>query len=369
MRSLPPWGLAALSLLATLGRGGLHTAHNENLAAVARGSLDQLSRIRLENLFYLLCDPSAPQQALSDRIWQTQVAELRGLLVQMREFGAHPILFKGADFSLRHYGDRSLGMADIDLLVRRTELGTARAALFTSGFRQGIPKATGGWEDFDPVDLAKIELAHFELVPFTRMTPLALDPGLEALLDAPGAERLPVLKVHGVPHVLTTIDLHHGVMLGLDIDPLFDRIRPGPLPGSFSLSATDHFWLCACRSYVEALREGMRSLRHYAYLIPHARTENTDWSLLLSECHRTELAPAFFYYLRTLEILCGRTLAPDAVVQELRAAAAIGCKDNLGWPLAQQLGCVFDPPLDVDAVLEASLHSTQRATEEDPAFL
>jgi hypothetical protein len=262
-----------------------------------------------------------------------------------------PLVFKGADFLLRHFQPHALGIIDLDLLVRREQLGCAKALLGELGYRQGTPRADGSWEYFDPIEISRLERSHYELAPLLCTRPIELGEPELAELRARPDPALPIVWVRGQPQVAVNVDLHFGVMQGLDVRPLLERSIPGPIPGSRSFCATDHLWLCAARYYIEAAKVPYPSLRHLAYLLAHLQGSAIDWPLLCSECVRLGFAPALYYTLRICAALAGAPLVPPDVVALLEHETLGAAHGNWGWLLAARLGAIEPCPVREELLL------------------
>ncbi len=337
------WVEAALELLAGAVRSSTDSSPRRALSPAELAVLEQR---QIDSLHHLaqVCTPAA--QRLYDKRWAAQRRALDELLGALADEGVAPILFKGAELVARRYRDRAIGLLyDVDLLVRREELGTAERVLYRLGYAHGAyDPTTRRWLDGDALQIARIELTHYELFPFLRLEPLALD----------DEERAVAARYSGPPHrlfhvtddhVFTVlgVDVHHALRDGLDSAPLFERAGASAFAGARTLGAADHLVFLARRYYVEVAQWGKLSLRPFVYLAPFLSARDVDWDLVRRLAVEQGARAPIYYWLGFLDRLGGGVL-PSALLEGF--SPCTGKRENdFGWQLAQLFDAVDPYPL------------------------
>lgn len=326
------WRAEAVAMLSDFANG-----ENGDSGAVAH--LSEEGRLALQALKIdgLASDDRAdvPLYRGYDRIAAIQQASTAEVVRALVAAGASPLLFKGIDLLPRHFASRTPSvMGDIDLLVERSALGRARAALFGMGLRQAnFDRDSGELIDADIADIADIERSHYELHPFRRLLPLDLDPEAVAALRASNAKMPLAYDGDGRAWLIDEIDLHHGVALDVDAEPLFAKARASLIPGARALDPADHLWLLTSRYYHEVALHGKRSLRDFAYIIAILRDEQPDWDRILAVAAEYEMRPSLFYYLRFADSLFERPRIDGDIWRALDPRQGSRARD-WGWLLA-----------------------------------
>lgn len=300
---------------------------------------DRLRAMKIDGLFRAADPRSGLLQSAYARIEAMQQASAAEAVQALLARDVTPLAFKGIDLTPRYFADGSpSAMNDIDLLVKRDEIGRARTALLGLGFRQAyFDETRGALVDADIADIADVERMHYELYPFRRILPIDFEPAVAAELRASPAKQPLVFDDEGGAWLVDEIDLHHSVALDVDPQPLFARARRSVVPGALALDAADHLWLITSRCYNEVALHGKRSLRDFAYIVGILRHESVDWSRVLAVASEYEMRPALYYYLRFADSLFSNRVVDPEVWSRLDPRQGSRARD-WGW----QLACLFD---------------------------
>lgn len=329
------WQPCALNLLTRLANPAATVAAllltEEVRARLVQAKIDGLER--------LAGCTSTPLQRVYDRVWQVQLAATEEAISRLGGHGIDPLLFKGVEIAARYlHGHMPSMMGDVDMLVPRQQLGAARAALFSLGYRQAeYDQDRGALVDADVSDIARVEGSHYELFPFRRMQAFELDADeLAALRAAP--RRAPVFLTDARQACLIVeLDIHHGVALDIETAPLLARSQQSVQDGARTLSHADHLWVTTARYYNETAVHGKRTLRDFTYVIALLRDAVMDWDIVLDAAHQYELHPGLFYYLSFASSLFSNSPVPADVLADLDPRRGSRLRD-WGW----QLGPLFD---------------------------
>ncbi len=327
------WSDAALALLASVANGA--STSTPRVEQIPGLDLLRLQTLKIDGLAQASDGAATPLQRAYNAVLEAQLRSTAEAVDALLAHGASPVLFKGIDIMPRHFPQQAPSiMGDVDLLVDRGSLGSARAALLGIGLRQAFFDIEADQlVDADIADIADVERVHYELYPFRRLLEIGLDAeSVAALRVFPG--RIPVrIDRDGRAWLIDEIDLHHSVALDIDPAPLFERARAGSLRGALGLSAADQLWLVCSRFYSEVAMHGKRSLRDFAYLAAIVRDGGIDWECVLRVAMEYEMRPALFYYLRFVDTLFARSMVDPGLWAELDPRTGSRQRD-WGWMLA-----------------------------------
>jgi hypothetical protein len=258
--------------------------------------LDALAARDIDSLHYLRYEPQAAAQRLYDKVWTTQRTTLEFVVARCLDRGVSPVVWKGAEFLAQYFNPHALGaLGDIDLIVPRTQVGSARNALVHAGFRNTKLASDGRWQPLHPLESAKQILEGTALPPFRRAMPIEL----EADEQAVAARLLPrgSLSQDGTS-IVVTIDLHHNAIEPrFPIMPMMERAESSAFSNARAFVAEDHLWLSSLRYYMEVAYSGKRSLRHLAFLIGLLEAESLDWDEIIKCARAFRAVPALYYTL------------------------------------------------------------------------
>lgn len=303
-----------------------------------------LASRKIDSLFHLATGTPGTMQALYDKVWHVQRAEAVRVLAALADAGLAPLVFKGAELLQRAYSPHSINLlADIDLLVDRTEISRAKPVMYALGYRQALyDRESGSLTDRDIADVAAIESTHYELAPFSRLVPIALTEEETAIASELDAHPL-WATARGEAFVAVEIDMHHAVATDLESGPFFERAVGSSFQGARTFGPADHVWFTATRLYNEVAIHGKVSLRDFAYLAPLLANEEIDWEVVLSAAREHHLHPSLFYYLGFLDFL-NPGVVPGDVIAELDPIGTERMRD-WGWQLEKLFGVLPAMPL------------------------
>jgi hypothetical protein len=330
------WQEAAVELLARLAQPAQPRPLPHIDVAVRRRLIDA----KIDGLERLCADAPTPLHRVYERVWLAQLAAAREVVAELARRGAEPILFKGVELCARHLSTCIPSMmGDVDMLVPRQQLGTVRAALFALGYRQAdydVAKAV--LIDADIANIAAVESAHYEMFPFRRAEPLALDVDeLAAMRALPTRAPLYAAGKTDQCQLVMEVDVHHRVALDIETAPLLERCQDSALAGARTFGNADHLWIATARYYCEVAVHGKRTLRDFVYLVSLLRDNRVDWDVVLDAAREYELRPALFYYLTFADRLFESGIIPAPTLAELDPRRGSRLRD-WGW----QLGALFD---------------------------
>lgn len=324
------WQSLALELLRNIARGS-----PTPLEQCSEATLRQLEARQIDGLYYSVAQPDHPRRRLYAAIWAAQRAACVEAVEALESQSIETVVFKGADFLDRYFPAPFSIMSDVDLLVKRNDVGRAKAELYRLGYRQAaFNRARRRLDEADVAAVADTEAHHYELFPFLRLDPIRLDDDARALLRKRG--RLPVVASGGELKVVIGLDVHHGVATDIATEPLMRRSRRSSFPAGRSLSPADHLWLVTARLYNETALHGKRSLRDFAYLVALLTQERIRWDDVLQSAADYEMHAALYYYFMFLSWLAPDTIPLD-VLERLSPLHTKRLRD-WGW----QLGVLFD---------------------------
>jgi hypothetical protein len=338
----PEWAYAAFDLLQW---AGYRCDNRDEYRVQARPSaVVETLRVRyLDSLYYLARNENPAAQRLYDKLWRNLRRNLIEVVSGLTRDRIAAVVFKGAEVFERWFGSRAIGiLMDADLLVPRDQLIDAKRVLLALGYRPGVfDLDTRRLVDRDVRDIAEIEMRHYELAPFCRIEPLALDAEEMAVAAARGRD--PVWVIGGEAVHVIEIDVHHAVAADIESGPLFDRAVQSALGVGNTLSEEDHFWLIASKFYTEVALHGKKSLRDLAYLALMLGTP-MRWELMMSQIENYEIRPAVYYHLHFLNRLLDGPV-PVQVLERLQPTRGSRLRD-WGWQLGKLFDFVEREPID-----------------------
>jgi len=297
---------------------------------------DFLRAREIDSLYLLATGRCEMLQPLYDLAWTHQLSALREVIKELTAANVRTLVFKGGELIARHFGGHSPGLVgDVDLLIPRTGIETAKIVLYSLGFRHGyFDESSGSLRDRDIRNVAEIELHHYELAPFTKLSELEPDPSLAELAKCHNDN--PLFMAGSRPIVVVEIDLHHNVAADIEPEMFFDRAVPSVHSGAETLSAADHVWLNLSSYYNEVALHDKRSLRPLAYTIPEISSSALDWDVVEQMSIELSLGPTLYYYLALFNELVPQRI-PARTLEAIRVATKSGVRD-WGW----QLSKIFD---------------------------
>lgn len=304
------------------------------------GAIEWLAARQIDSLSYLARgDADHPVQRVYDKVWHAQREGTQAVVSALAAAGIDPLVFKGAEILHRSFEPHSINlMADIDLLIDRAALSRCKPILYALGYRQAYYDAKAeALIDRDFADVAAMEGTHYELAPFSRLVPLALD--AEELAVARRINRHPLwVTADGDCRVAVELDLHHGIATDLESAPFFARAVPSSFAGARTFCAADHLWFLAARLYNEVAIHAKESLRDFAYLAILLREPGLDWRIVLDAAQEHSISTPLFYYLSFLDFLCPGRIPAD-VLPQLDPLVNPRQRD-WGWQLERLFGVV-----------------------------
>lgn len=331
--SPPPSCRAALSLIRRWATG-----QPPSPTLDYRPHLEFLHAKKLDSLYYIDSAPQCPEQSFYDRYLTLQRGELGRLADELERRGIRAIVIKGAELCARYYGSHSLAfLGDIDILVSPSDAWETKKILMEMGHVQGN-YVEGVLTPSGPVDIAQIESSHYELFPFSKVCPIGQ---LDEVQQAVALSKPYRFSRRGSDwDALVKFDVHHNLMMGMDVGPMWQRAVPSVVsPSMLTLCPSDHLWFIIHRTYLETALGIMRHLRSLAYVAPLFGREAIDWELLIHSASTYDGAPALYYWLAFLELGCAPGTLPDFVLSTLGPRVPSG-KHDMGW----QIGKLFDLP-------------------------
>jgi hypothetical protein len=330
----PSWQEVAIELIRR--RAG----HEPRLSAHALERAGQrhftdLSRKLLDSLYLVTCELDHPKQRMYQALWDAQRAEAREVVTELVGLGIDAVAFKGVEIGARYDRGRAIGMrADVDLLVPREALWTARQVLSRRGYVQGSYRPeTRDWGYMDPIAAAQYEATHYELLPFAKAIPVD---GLDAAACDQARNSRQFCVHEDVTLALVMFDVHHNLSMNFDPGPVLERRVPSALGVGSALCAADHLWFMIQRHYTEVAMGIGRELLPLASIAAIVRDPDVDWSLLLRNAQEHRAIAACYYWLTFFQRIAPGAV-PSVVLDELRRHRHESPRD-WGW----QLGPLFD---------------------------
>lgn len=338
----PGWSRTAYLLLARLAHDGLVRDSAGALWNVGQPHLPQLHHKQIDSLLFWDAGRNPPEQRVYDRVWALQRGALAEVQAALEAAGVPALTFKGGEYLEWLFGSRGLGILnDLDLLVPRPKIGEARFVLQSLGYRQATYDAKAmALVDLDPLEIARAEGKHYELLPLDKVHDVALENDERCFVERRGTH--PCHVRDGGCHLVVRFDVHHQVAADIPSDEFFQRAATARSGLGKTLSDTDHLWFTCCRYYTEVALHGKRSLRDMAYLAALLRQGEIDWDLLCQVAAQYELRPSLFYYLSFLADL-GSSI-PPRVLDELDPRRGSRLRD-FGWQLSPLLDWVDPSPV------------------------
>jgi putative nucleotidyltransferase-like protein len=305
---------------------------------------EQLTSLSIDSLYYLAGGSSGNglqpiYQRMADR--QTKLAQ--EVVGQLAARDIAPVALKGIELRARVFGGHAISQStDIDLLVRRDQLETARQILLGYGFQHAEYSARSGClAPLSPEQVKSHEARHYELYPLCRLTSFPL--------TAAEADRLahltmaPLFVHDGQGTFLDVVDLHRTIFIGIEVDSLIARAVPSTIAGAVTLSPTDQIWTTALRFYLESSASyDDPKHRDLAYLIALLDHQQVDWRALVDFVTEADIRPALFYTLRFLDQL-GVIQVPAWVLDDIHVRRGSAHLD-FGCRATRALGLVEKPP-------------------------
>jgi hypothetical protein len=341
MDSSPSKARIATDLLRwAVARQNLSSKQRLEMFERGKAFLPWLDSRKIDSLLYLAAGVQSQEQSIYNKVFALQLKCLKDILIEFENRQCRVIVFKGAEHLAARYASEALGwVSDADILVPRNLLESAKAILYSLGYRQSYFDGTvSRLVNFDVRDISQIEAHHYQLAGFCKLIPIQLDEAEHPLiLKNP---RNPVRFVDDEFMVHIEIDLHFQVSADYSGVSLWDRAESSSLGVGETLSSIDHLWFTLSRLYSEVALHGKCSLRDFAYVLP-LLTQPLDWDVLLAMNRELNLSPGLYYYLRFAEYLSGRI--PKEVLIELHPTRFDRVCD-LGWQLGRLLDIVEEFP-------------------------
>jgi hypothetical protein len=324
-------------------------AHRDEPSGIAlpdAGILDRLRRRRIDSIAYMAAGAmSEPHQRLYGKLWHAQRSILERVIDAFHEYGVPVIVFKGGEFIARCFDSQPIGMLfDVDVLIPHDEVEQAKIAMHSAGLRQTV------WDtrrrrllDRYVADIARLEMAHYELAPFGMELEIETDAEESEIVAR--WDQHPLYFVDGQTRCVVEVDIHHQVASDIESAPLFGRAVPSAIPNANTLSPADLVWFTISRFYTEVSLHSKRSLRDFAYVAAFLSRADVDWDVVIGAANEYGLHSSLFYYLAFLKRVTGVDV-PDRALDALSPMNGTRNRD-WGW----QLGPLFDfiEPCPVDA--------------------
>jgi hypothetical protein len=306
-------------------------------------TLSILQRRKIDSLAYLRSGSNHVAQNVYDKVWQVQRRALDRLLSDLASAGVRTLTFKGSYYVPTYFDDHALSLQnDVDILIPRTRVTTARRIAYDHGLSHGIfDETTKALIERDVLDVAKMEASHYELAQFNRIEPLESLSAAE-LNFARHVEHHPLWVIDDRAYVVIEVDIHHGVATDVSVNPLFNRAIRNDLLTGETFHPSDHLWFTAARYYMELALHGKDSLRDLAYLSGLLSDPRIDWEIVLQTARELELRCALFYILSFFACLLPSAI-PEGVLPELNPSQSIRVKD-FGWQLDKLFDLVAPNP-------------------------
>lgn len=338
---VPAWARYALALLRWSGTRGdlIYSPRFSDTAA----TLTRLRQSKIDSLHYLAVEQDSIEQSVYQKVWLTQRDALAEFCAEFSRLCDCPVILKGADSVDRYFGSNAIAlMNDCDVLVKRSDLVSAKIASAKLGYRPAIfDVQSGKLVDRDIADISSIENRHYELVAQCRLEPLDLD---RAELEfACALDTYPLRVVNGRAYVVTELDIHHSIAIDVDPTRLLDEARAGTLSHTRALTAEDNLWFLLGRYYTEVAVHGKRTLRDLAHVAVLLCQEILQWSTFIERVHENEVEAAVFYLLSFFRALLGPTVVPQYVINQLSPTKIDRTRD-WGWQLGKLFGFVEPMP-------------------------
>jgi hypothetical protein len=282
-------------------------------AVPAESDLKWLSSRKIDSLHDLRSGHFSKYQSLYDRVWKIQRDCAREIVQALLADGIDVTVLKGAELQSRWFDDRAINlMADIDLLVQRSDLQAAKAVFYSRGYRQQAPdNERQCLIDRDIAAIAEVEARHYELAPFSIQIELSLTSSELEVARKIQAHPLWIWNDRAV--VIVEFDVHHGIATDVDATELLSCRQKSALGVGQALSDTTNLWFTIGRYYSEVALHGKRSLRDLAFICPLAVRGSIDWDRLILDAARYELRPPLYYLLTFVSELSGGHIPEDAL--------------------------------------------------------
>ncbi|MBY5336073.1 nucleotidyltransferase family protein [Rhizobium leguminosarum] len=291
--------------------------------------IERLRKMRVDSLVYLASDPTSVRQRLYDRLWRLQRKILISAIETLNDASIQFLVFKGAEFVERYFDGHSIGMLyDVDILIKRNDVGATKRALIGRGFRQAIfDGELKQFIDRDVSEIAKMELSHYELAPFAWIEEILLPE--DEFREATAYNEFPIWTVGDRAYFVVELDIHHGISMDMNGEELFDRAVPSIFNGAMTLAFHDAIWFTTSRYYVEVAAHGKRSLRDFVYLRALLTREVVSWEEVARHARDLRIQPAVYYFLTFLNEI-GPKVFDAEITDALRPADGVR---DWGWML------------------------------------
>ncbi|WP_198023133.1 nucleotidyltransferase family protein [Mesorhizobium sp. LSHC414A00] len=307
-----------------------------DLYAVEDETLRFLRSRQIDSLYILAAGQVDSWQRAYDMAWSLQRAALIEIVGSLVQAGVRTLVFKGIELQERFLQGHSLAiLGDLDILIQRSDVESAKAVLYALGFRHAFFKdESAGIVSRDIREVAQVELTHYELAPFVKLVPLEPEPWLIEV--ARGYNRNPLHLLNGQPVLVIEVDIHHNVASDAEPEMFFDRAVSSAHGVGETFCSADHIWLNLSRYYNEVALHGKQSLRPLAYTVPLISDPSVDWEIVQKVATDMNLGRPLYYYLG----LADRLVPGFVPAETLRTVLASddGRLRDWGW----QVGKIFD---------------------------
>lgn len=330
------WADIAIELLGNIGN------QDPKISSISkfddgRQFLSELRSRKIDGLYLLCKQNNSEWLSIYNKVWAIQKTALNDTCKELELLGLCPLVIKGAEHIDALFQGKPISLIfDVDILIPYSEIELTKVALHSIGYRQSVfDDENNQYIDRDLKTIAKMELDHYELAPFSKAIPFDLSVAERELIGE--SNFYPIRFIDDIPVVIIDIDIHHKVAYDVESEILFSRACKSKTGVGGTLSPEDHLWITCSRYYTEVAQHGKRSLRDLAYITAMLQIENFDWDYVLTVAKEYDIYASLYYLLSFIKSINPRANIPDNILQQLAPTNGKRMRD-WGW----QLGVLFD---------------------------
>ncbi len=265
-------------------------------------------------------------ERILDIILETVAEENAGVIARMKQAGVTPYFLKGRELNTLCNGIPRVS-GDVDILVSQDDLAQAQQTIEAIGYRQGNTRSRDlnlihnvenpGEMRLNPLDEDRVDRVrrfHHQVHPYYRVIPLKTQ-DFDAFRSADDRTRFFISEAEGNLYLLTSIDLHFNLAVGVDEADYLDNPRSITLYGETVPFVASEIMLnfFAGRAYYEPLVLNQMNFRDAidTVMLLHRFSDGLDWDHVLFFSKKYGIAAPLYYCLRHIGHLAPGLVAPE----------------------------------------------------------
>lgn len=255
---------------------------------------------------------------LTSLVITSQLNAWKNAHIALNDAGVDNILFKGLLFSQCILDSKDCSIFnDVDILIKPSEIETAKNVLRQVGFSQNFVSHNGEISLIPDVFIDDFESTHYELFPFTA---------LYEVTDA--QQQINHLKNFKIQHpfiienkklfIAVEIDVHHNLSKGLDQEDVWFSPTNHEIDNisTLGLNPSTLAWFIPARFYHEVMILGSFKARPLIDLQRLILKEEVNWKHVALISEKYSFAASLFYVFSFLADY-GKVIIPDSFMAEL----------------------------------------------------